>query len=197
MLKVKICGITSLDDARLSVELGADILGFNFYPGSPRYLTIEQAAAIAVKLPAFVSLAGVFVNASMDVIRETARACHLDWIQLHGDETLEEIQSICSALKDTGIKVLKALRIDVDSGKALFPVTDPVKAAAILAESGISALVMDSKTGSRPAGTGVTLDWKVIQKVSSVIETHAQELPGTQAPKIHNPIPYELLRLHQ
>ena len=169
MTRVKICGLKTEEDVQLCVRAGADSLGFvTEYPVPvPWNILRRKAAELAAAAPPFVTTTAV-VGGPVDTVLEIAHTVKPHFVQLHGDETLEEIQSICSALKNTGIKVLKALRIDVDSGKALFSVTDPVEAAAILAESGISALVMDSKTGSRPAGTGVTLDWNVIRKVSSI-----------------------------
>ncbi len=81
IVKVKICGITNYDDAVAAMDMGADLLGFNFYPGSPRYIMPEQATDIINKLPAFMDTAGVFVNASIEQIRETTGLCHLDWVQ--------------------------------------------------------------------------------------------------------------------
>jgi len=66
IVKVKICGITNYQDAAAAMNMGADILGFNFYPESPRFVTPEKAAAIINKLPGFIDTAGVFVNASID-----------------------------------------------------------------------------------------------------------------------------------
>ena len=62
IVKVKICGITNLEDATAAVEMGADLLGFNFYPRSPRYLTVEKAIEIIDRIPTFVDTAGIFVN---------------------------------------------------------------------------------------------------------------------------------------
>lgn len=85
--KVKICGITNVDDAVKAVQLGADLLGFNFYPKSPRYIEPQEAEKIIRKLPAFVDIVGLFVNADADTIRKTASDLMLDWVQLHGDES--------------------------------------------------------------------------------------------------------------
>jgi phosphoribosylanthranilate isomerase len=86
MVKVKICGITHLDDARHACACGADALGLVFYPQSPRCVTPEQARAIVAGLPPFVATVGLFVNEQPQRIRELADFCGLDVIQLHGDE---------------------------------------------------------------------------------------------------------------
>jgi phosphoribosylanthranilate isomerase len=157
-------------DIDLCVLAGADSLGFvTEYPiPVPWNISRKKARELAVAAPPFVTTTAV-VGGPVESILQIADTVKPHFIQLHGDETLGEIQAVCSALKDTGIKVLKALRIDVDSGQALFFVSDPVEASAILADSGISGLVVDSKTSSRPAGTGVPLNWKVIQGLSSAI----------------------------
>jgi len=87
--RIKVCGITRLDDARCAVELGVDALGFVFWPGSPRRVSAAQAAAIAAALPPFVAAVGVFVNQPLDEIAAVASAAGLTAIQLHGDEAPE------------------------------------------------------------------------------------------------------------
>ena len=168
--RVKICGLMSMEDVGLAVRAGADALGFvTEYPVSvPWNIPRRLAADLAAAAPPFASTTAV-VGGSVELILEIARTVRPHFLQLHGDESLEEIHRICSSLQETGIKVLKALRIDVDTGKALFSVDDPVEAAALLAESGIAGLVVDSKTASRPAGTGITLDWSIIEQVSTAI----------------------------
>ena len=89
IVKVKICGLTNYEDAAAAINMGADLLGFNFYPKSPRYITPEKAAEIIRKLPAFTDIVGVFVNEPIEKIHETREMCHLDWVQLHGDEDPE------------------------------------------------------------------------------------------------------------
>lgn len=92
--RVKVCGVTTIEDALLSVDLGADFLGLNFYPPSPRYVTLEQATEIAEAVRrrrADLPLVGVFVNAEADTLRTTRDAVGLDLLQFHGDETAEEI----------------------------------------------------------------------------------------------------------
>lgn len=87
MTKVKICGITNLEDAALAVDLGADALGFIFYKDSPRYVREDIAKEIIRRLPPFVSVVGVFVDEKRDVIKEITEFCCLDLLQFHGDES--------------------------------------------------------------------------------------------------------------
>ena len=147
IVKVKICGITTLEDAHLAIDLGADILGFNFFGGSPRYLPCEQAARIAVQLPAFVSLAGVFVNAEAPTIRDTARQCHLEWIQLHGDETPE----FCEQFHGDSLRVIKALRVK--------NVQDVTRAESY---RDTDAVLLDAFSSGQYGGTGQTFDWGLL-----------------------------------
>jgi phosphoribosylanthranilate isomerase len=100
MVKVKICGITNLDDALAAVEYGADALGFVFAP-SPRQVTPEKARRIVKNLPPFVCKVGVFVNSELEFVKQTMTACNLDLVQLHGEETPE----YCSLLFPRAIKV--------------------------------------------------------------------------------------------
>jgi len=139
---------------------GADALGFvTEYPVPvPWNLDREKAASLVASSSPFVTTVAVVGGAPEEVIR-IARKVRPRVVQLHGDESLEDIRQVLDGLKGTGIRVIKALRIDVDTGEALFEKTDPRKACSVLAGSGIAALIVDSKTSSRPAGTGVSLDW--------------------------------------
>ena len=102
LTRVKICGITQLEDARLAVELGAAALGFNFYPRSKRYIGIGDAAKLAAELPPTVLRVGVFVNEDPDVIGRLAGELRLDLVQLSGDEAPEE----CARLRVPYFKVV-------------------------------------------------------------------------------------------
>ncbi len=161
----------SKSDVDMAVNAGADSLGFvTEYPVSvPWNMDRRETARLIAYTPPFVTTTAV-VGGPVEHILDITRAVRPNFVQLHGDESLDEIRAICTALKDTGIKVIKALRIDVDTGQALFDISDPVEASTVLAESGIVAIVVDSKTASRPAGTGVTLDWDVIKKVSGAVQ---------------------------
>ena len=107
VVKIKICGITNLEDAAAAVDMGADLLGFNFYPRSKRYITAAEAIRIIDKLPTFVDIAGVFVNATVHHIKEVAEECFLNWIQLHGDETPD----FCDSVFCPGARIIKAVRV--------------------------------------------------------------------------------------
>jgi phosphoribosylanthranilate isomerase len=88
MVRIKICGITNLEDALLAADLGADSLGFIFYPQSPRKVATEAARAIIAQLPPLVTTVGVFVDEDAAAVRELAAQVGLDWVQLHGQESL-------------------------------------------------------------------------------------------------------------
>src|SRR5215212_2312032 len=108
MTKVKICGITNLEDALLSVKFGADALGFNFYEKSPRYISPEKAREICAELSPEVLKVGVFVNESPDKIIEIVEFVSLTAIQLHGDETPEFVRGVKERFSG---EVIKALRV--------------------------------------------------------------------------------------
>jgi phosphoribosylanthranilate isomerase len=144
--KVKICGITNYEDAVAAMDMGADLLGFNFYPESPRFLTKEKAADIINRLPGFIDTAGIFVNASMDEIHETSSYCNLDWVQLHGDED----PGFCRLLLSHNFKTMKAIRVknekDIERADGFF--TD--------------AILLDAFNPDKYGGTGLTFDWNII-----------------------------------
>jgi phosphoribosylanthranilate isomerase len=170
MPRVKICGLMSEADVQMAIEAGADSLGFvTEYPiPVPWNIPRTRSAELAASAPPFVTTTAV-VGGRVDDMVAIARTVRPHFLQLHGDETLEEIRAVCAGLADTGIKVLKALRINVETGEALFAVKDPVEACAVLERSGIAGLVLDSKTSSRPAGTGVPLDWSSLRRATENI----------------------------
>ncbi len=170
MTRVKICGLMSEADIRLCVNAGADSVGFvTEYPVPvPWNLDRSTARALAAAAPPFITTTAV-VGGAVETILDIAEAVKPHFLQLHGDETKEEIEQICSAVSKMGVKVIKALRIDVASGKARFSEENPVKASAALAQTGIAGLAVDSKTPKRPAGTGVPLDWGIVEQIASSI----------------------------
>ncbi len=151
--KVKICGITNYDDGLAAMEMGADLIGFNFYPKSPRYIRPEDAARIVNKLPAFIDIVGVFVNSTLEETRQIASQCQLDWIQLHGDENAE----FCRWLAYDSPKTMKAIRVkdssDIQQADGFF--TD--------------AILFDAYDPSKYGGTGLTFNWNIIGHVGKRI----------------------------
>lgn len=144
MVRVKVCGITSVEDARHAALCGADEIGLNFYSKSPRFISMRSAQEVANSIDASVKLVGVFVNASEDEIAVAAKECGLDAVQLHGDETLEFAKKIAHALS---VRVIRA----VEAAKAL----------EILAEvrsSGLNLLI-DAPSMGAYGGTGRVSDW--------------------------------------
>ncbi len=147
MTRVKICGITRVEDGRRAAELGADAIGLVFYAPSPRHVAVERAAAIAAALPPFVSKVGLFVDAEEAEIRHVLARVPLDYLQFHGDEPPE----FCARF---GRPFLKALRMregcDVIDYAARYP------AAA--------GLLLDAYREGVPGGTGETFDWARIPR---------------------------------
>ena len=114
-VKVKICGITNLEDGLAAAEAGADALGFMFYERSARYVSIDTAAGIIRQLPPFVVKVGVFVDAPEDLVVRAASQCGLSLLQFHGDETPEYCQQFglmsMKAFRVSGPESLRRLRI--------------------------------------------------------------------------------------
>jgi phosphoribosylanthranilate isomerase len=144
--KVKICGITNHQDALAAIDMGADLLGFNFYPDSPRYLEPKKAADIINKLPGFIDIVGVFVNSSIDEIHEITALCQLDWVQLHGDEDPQ----FCRSFLSHDVKTMKAIRVKDK--------TDIHKVDSYFTD----AVLLDAFDPEKYGGTGVTFDWNII-----------------------------------
>src|SRR5208283_1473095 len=89
MTWIKVCGITNLDDALAAIDAGVNALGFVFYPKSPRHVTLATAGSIVAKVPGRIDKVGVFVNQSVDEVRDTVKQVGLTAVQLHGDESTE------------------------------------------------------------------------------------------------------------
>jgi indole-3-glycerol phosphate synthase/phosphoribosylanthranilate isomerase len=145
---VKICGITSVDDARAAVRVGADAVGFVFWPGSPRRVDVATARSIAAALPPFVLRVGVFVDAPREELARVADAVGLDVLQLHGDEPPE-------ALEGLPRRAFKALRVGSD-----FRPED-----ALRYEGRVAGILLDTRHAAAPGGTGRTFDWSLVQPV--------------------------------
>ncbi len=143
--RVKICGITRPEDGVAACAAGADAIGLNFYPPSPRAVDIEQAVTIRRALPPFVTVVGLFVNASVETVGETAVRVHLDLLQFHGEET----PSQCEA---PGLPYMKAVRVNDD--------TDVSEASRRFASA--KALILDTHDDKLWGGSGQTFDWDLV-----------------------------------
>jgi len=151
VVKVKVCGITNLEDALASVFSGASAIGFVFYKKSPRYISPEQARNIALIIPKAVKKVGVFVNASENRIKQIAGFCRLDILQFHGDESAE----FCARFK--GFKVVKAFGVDkqIDLDK-------------IRKYHKIYGVLFDRFDQSRFGGTGKKFNWKILAPADKI-----------------------------
>ena len=143
MVRVKICGITKLEDAKLAVELGAHAIGLNFYPQSPRSISPAAAADLVDRLPPYVSAVGVFVNWEPEPVVALCRALHLTAAQLHGDETPAVADAIAEHLQ-----VIQALRLGQGS---------PAPAYAKFRSA--AAFLIDAAQPGQYGGTGTTANW--------------------------------------
>jgi phosphoribosylanthranilate isomerase len=151
MVKVKICGITNWADARRAIESGADLLGFNFVPTSPRYVTPAKARRMVKKLPANISAVGVFENESEEAMLEIARSVGLSQLQLHGDESPAMVARLAKNGERLG--VIKALRVK-----------KPFRVAELAAYKRAAAILLDGFSRQARGGTGKTFDWHLARR---------------------------------
>ena len=141
MTKIKICGIKTIDDALAAIDLSADLIGFNFYPKSPRYVEVGVCRGIMSKVRTIgrVTCVGVFVNATVDEIHATMDTCGLRLAQLHGDETVEFMES----LQEKSFKAFRGIPESVDG----------------FARDDVPAFLVDASVKGLYGGSGVTADW--------------------------------------
>ena len=149
MTFIKICGITSLDDALAAVTAGADALGFNFYKPSPRYIEPRIASAIVKQLPESILAVGVFVNEdSPQAVLDIARDANVNALQLHGDEEPEYCRQLA-----TEMQVIKTFAVSDDFD------TNLVEAYQV------NAIMLDTKHNRLRGGTGRVFDWSIARQV--------------------------------
>jgi phosphoribosylanthranilate isomerase len=152
-LWIKICGNTSLEDARLAVEAGADAVGFVFAP-SPRRVTEAEAAAIAAHLPSDVEKIGVFVDAELGEICAAVRLCGLTGVQLH----FSAKPGLPAKLREdfgAGLRILRVVHFGADSAE---------QAGALAMDPNLDAVLVDSRTAGSVGGTGTVFDWAEARK---------------------------------
>lgn len=145
-LWVKICGNTSLADAQLAVDAGADAVGFVFAP-SPRRVTSEQVAAIVPSLPDSIEKVGIFVDADLATIAATVEQCGLTGVQVHNDELI----GLLRARFGLGLRILRVIHFGEDAARQM---------QAAGADAKIDGVLVDSRTATAVGGTGIAFDWK-------------------------------------
>lgn len=148
---VKICGITNLEDALMAVDAGADMLGFNFYRSSSRYIEPEAARKIIDQLPLRVLTVGVFGNETPELVEQVASEAGVSVLQLHGDESPE----YCWALKHRS--VIKVLRVDQDF----------VPERAL--DYDVEGIMLDAFDKNLRGGTGHTIDWSIARRTRELV----------------------------
>jgi phosphoribosylanthranilate isomerase len=164
MFQIKICGITNEDDAVMACEAGADALGLNFYPKSSRFISLETAERIVRVIPSNVVKVGLFVNAEIDVVKQTFDSLSLDLIQLHGDEPPEYLAQLADR------PIMKAFRLSAEGlppiqkyldrcrdirGTGFQPVAENMRQVGNL-----SHVLFDSHVEGYYGGSGIPPDWK-------------------------------------
>ncbi len=147
MTRIKICGITRVEDALAAAASGADAIGLVFHEKSPRHVTVRQAARLAAALPPFVAAVGLFVNVSADFVHAVLEQVPLDVLQFHGDETPE----FCASFERPYIKAIR-----VREG------VDLVQCASRYAAA--KGLLLDAWVEGIPGGTGHSFDWELIPR---------------------------------
>jgi phosphoribosylanthranilate isomerase len=155
MTLVKICGITNLEDALSAVEADADMLGFNFYRRSPRYIEPLNARQIIDQLPQSVISVGVFVNESLDEIQAIASAAGISVLQLHGDESTE----YCRTLRANGRTIMKVFSTRTDFS--------PDEARKF----DVPMIMLDAANAELRGGTGTLSDWSIARRTRELFPT--------------------------
>lgn len=152
--RTKICGITRTEDIYAAVNAGVDAIGFVFYAPSPRAVSIEQARVLAQHIPAYVSIVGLFVNATSDEIEQVLAEVPLDILQFHGDETATQCQKIAQENKR---RWYKAIQVKAD--------LDVIAEIKQYQQAGASAMLLDAWHPELKGGTGHCFDWEKFPKL--------------------------------
>ncbi len=163
MFRVKICGLTSAEDAEIVSRAGVDAIGLNFYPESPRYISVDQALHVVQETAETVARVGLFVNATDDEVCTAYDHLGLDFIQLHGDEPPEYLLAL------GGRPVIRAFRM---GPSGLTPILRYLEACN-LPEVNLQAVLIDAYDSQRYGGTGETADWQQLADQRARLE----ELP--------------------
>ena len=153
--RIKICGLTRVEDVQAVAAAGADAIGFVFYPNSPRYVTPQQAASLIAAMPPYVTAVGLFVNASVEEVRAIAAVAPLSLLQFHGDETPAHSAAIAAAVNTPFVQVF---RVKPDtSAEDLLEYEQRYRAASPL----FSSLLLDTYVDAY-GGAGKVFDWSLV-----------------------------------
>jgi phosphoribosylanthranilate isomerase len=169
MTRVKICGITSLEDARLAVQAGADALGFIFVENTPRFVTPEQVAPIIRRLPPFVTPVGVFWDHPAGHVKAVVEACGLRAIQFHGDEKPED----CQGYSVPVIKTIKLPPAGTIDGLPEYRLTE--RFSAILYSKVVSAYLFDSQARWSDGEAREPVEWKTLRAFGQMAPPEARK----------------------
>lgn len=154
--RVKVCGITNVEDALGALERGVDALGFIFAESSPRYISPEDAREITLHLPPLVNCVGVFVDKDPVEIEEIIEYCYLNAVQLHGGEDPEYCRKLAHSVSPC--RLIKAFRVGRETQASDF---EPY-------EDAVSAYLLDTYVKGQEGGTGQTFDWQIIERLKLV-----------------------------
>ena len=168
MTRVKVCGITNLDDARQAVQAGADALGFIFVENTPRFVTPEQVAPIVRKLPPFVTPVGVFWDHPSGHVKSVVEACGLRAIQLHGDEKPEDWQGAPVPV----VKTIKLPPASTIEGLPEYRVRE--RFGAFLWRQTAAAILFDSEARWSEGETREPVEWQTIRMMGAMAPPEAR-----------------------
>ena len=169
MTRVKVCGITNLDDARMAVQAGADALGFIFVENTPRFVTPEQVAPIVRRLPPFVTAVGVFWDHPAGHVKAVVEACGLGAIQFHGDEKPED----CQGYSVPVIKTIKLPPMGTIDGLPEYRLTERI--TALLYYKVVAAYLFDSQSRWSEGETREPLEWKTLRMFGQMAPPEARK----------------------
>ncbi|HJP94330.1 MAG TPA: phosphoribosylanthranilate isomerase [Pyrinomonadaceae bacterium] len=152
MTLIKICGITNIDDANAAIDAGADVLGFNFYRPSPRYITPQNAREIIEQLPTSVLTIGVFVNEEPESLKRIVSESGIKALQLHGDESPEYCRELAA-----DHFVIKTLAVSQSFDREMVHAYE------------VAAIMLDTRDNNLRGGTGRVFDWSIAQQVNQFV----------------------------
>ena len=154
MTRIKICGITNLEDGLQAAAAGTDALGFVFVPNTPRYIAPGQAQSIIRQMPPFLTNVGLFVDAELAEMEEIISLCRLDAVQLHGSESVD----LCHQLQ---IKVIKAFHVRVTPENSIEKDQQRENLRSELSNYQVDAYLLDTFVKGKAGGTGQTFNWEL------------------------------------